>query len=259
MSRLAVAHRALADVAEAQERYLASGPYRLLHHYDPRAARYIIRVEVLHALPDYLPSLIAEQITASRAALDDLVRDIAGRADAALRFPIFESLQLFAQRSRKALRGMPDGAQAAIEALQPYHNVGGWIGHPLWTLRALADDGAPRLAAGSLGPATTIGVNTRRHVRLAEDQLPALGAFEHGTSVVSIEATVAGPDPKLDLHMRPDFALAFVARGPARGGHVVETLGDVLRHIENVVMPALERFAGGTHHSSGKFGVSAGG
>jgi hypothetical protein len=58
--------------------------------------------------------------------------------------------------------------------------------------------------------------------------------------VASVQTRIVGPDPKLDMFLRAEFALAFDARGPARGGEVVETLGSLVEHVGGTVFPALE-------------------
>jgi hypothetical protein len=147
---------------------------------------------------------------------------------------------MFAQRSRRPLAAMPAEAQATIEALQPYHTFGGFRNDVLWLLRELRAEGGARLAAGSLRDDAVLGVNTQRHVELADELHVVPGPFEQGDAIVSVAARVTGPDPKLDLFLRPAWELAFAASGPARGGSLLLTLGAICDHVERVVFAALE-------------------
>ncbi len=226
-------------------RYLASNPYRLLHRHDMREERYTVRAEVVEPLPDSIPARVAATLHCARAALDHLASALAGRGDAAsppVRFPIHESFPLFAQRARKVIRGMADGAQAEIEGLQPYHNIGGPRGHPLWTLAQLDAVEGRRLAAGRVREGCALGVNTRRKVELSGDMHAVPGPFEHGAVIAEVRARVVGPDPKLDLHLAPEFELAFARVGAGRGAAVIATLTAICELLEHLVLPRLEPY-----------------
>jgi hypothetical protein len=230
-------------VAGAERDYLDRSPYRLVHRYDPRAGAYTIRVEVQHDLPDDVTTLIGEVLAAAAAALDALAAALASATPGgpgSPRFPIHDSLPMFAQRSRRPLAVMPVEAQATIEELQPYHTFGGFRNDLLWLLRELRVEGGGRLAAGSLRDDSVLGVNTQRHVELAGDLHVVPGPFDRGDAIVTMTARVTGPDPKLDLFLRPAWELAFAASGPARGGSIVRTLGAICDHVERVVFAALE-------------------
>ena len=155
-------------------------------------------------------------------------------------FPIFESLVLFAQRSRKAMARMSDEAQATIESLQPYHEIGGFEDSLLWRLKTLDTAEAPWLT-GSIRDGAVMGVNTSRGVSLIGDPVVTYGSFADGAIVASVPARIVGPDPKLDMYLRADFALAYPERGPGRGRDVVDLLSDLCDHIEHEVFSALEQ------------------
>jgi hypothetical protein len=233
------AHRALEQVMAVERQYLDRNPYRLDHRYDPRAARYTIRIHVVEALPTELAALVAQLLRAARASLDALATALAsstGAAEAAraIRFPIHESLPEFAQRSRRAMATMPDEVQATIEELQPYHTFGGFQKDALWLLRELEVADPPALAAGALREDSELGVNTRRHVDVVDELRVQAGAFEDGAVVADVAATVVGRDPKLDLYLRPSFQLAFAAQGPTRGAALVPTLTAICERVEAV-------------------------
>jgi hypothetical protein len=237
------ARRGLDRVAAAERTYIDGHPFRLVHQYDPRGGVYTVRVEVERAIPAEVPALAMHVLHDASAALDALASALAspeGSAAPAVRFPIHDSLPQFAQRSRRPLAGMPDEAQATIEALQPYHTFGGYRNDPLWLLRELRASEPLRLAAGALQGDTAFGVNTKRHVEIMGDLHVVPGAFDAGAVIASVAARVAGPDPKLDLFLRPRLVLALAADGPARGAGLLETLGTICDHVEQVVIAPLE-------------------
>lgn len=236
------ARRSLETLAAAERQHLERHPYRLAHHYDPRAGRYTVRVHVTAAVPDELAALAGRVLRDARASLDALAVALASPAGTprAIRFPIHDSLPEFAQRSRRAIGAMPDDAQATIEALQPYHTFGGFQKDTLWLLRELGSTDVPALAAGAVRGDAELGVNTRRHVDIVGDLRVAPGAFDDGAVIANVAATVAGPDPKLDLYLRPSFELAFAAHGPARGASLTGALEAICGRLEQTVFPALE-------------------
>jgi hypothetical protein len=224
-------------LAGAEREYLATTPYRLVHEHDMRRGQYLVRVQVAQPLPDEIARLAGDVAKSLRGSLDELATALAG---APVKFPIFESLPLYAQRARKAIARMPDEAQAGIEALQPYHAIGGFQNGPLWTVQQLALADPPRLAAGSVREGASMGVNTQRKVAIAGDPVVTTGAFDDGAVVASVGTKIVGPDPKLDMFLRVEYALAFARRGPGRGNDVLELLGELCDHVEHTVFAALE-------------------
>jgi len=248
MHRLLIsdARQDLARVAHAQQEYLETNPYRVIHGYDARGGLYTVRVEVTRSLPSPISEHAARVVQQLRSALDAIAATLAtpGQLPSPpakpIRFPIHDSLPEFAQRSRRALATMTAEAQATIEALQPYHRLGGYRNDPLWLLRELEGAGLPTLAVGSLGADAAIGVNTCRHVDITGDLRVDGGPFAHGQVIASIAARVTGPDPKLDLFLRPQFELAFAGSGPARGAPLVPTLGTLCDRVEQIASTLLD-------------------
>ena len=222
--------------AAAERDWVASDAFRLVHGHDMRGSRYIVRAHVARPVPDDIVQLAASVARSLHQSLDVLATNLAGTP---VRFPIFESLAMFAQRSRKAIARMSDEAQATIEGLQPYHEVGGFEGAPLWRLKALDTPDAPWLG-GSIRDGGVMGVNTARSVDILVDPVITSGAFADGAIVASVPARIVGPDPKLDMFLRVDFALAYPERGPGRGRDVVELLSDLCDHVEHEVFSALD-------------------
>lgn len=198
-----------------------------------------MRVHVVHPVPEAISMLSGDVVRGLRGALDQLATGLAG-AGAPVKFPVFESLVLFAQRARKALARMPDEAQAHIEALQPYHAIGGARNDPLWTLKNLDETGPPRLAAGAVREGGSIGVNTQRDLSIVGDPNVPATAFADGAVISSVGTRVAGPDPKLDMFLRAEFALAFAPGSPGHGQELVELLGALCDHVEHEVFGVLE-------------------
>ena len=230
------ARRDLRAFAGVERDWAASDAYRLVHAHDMRGGRYIVRVQVARPVPDDVVQLAASIVRSVHRSLDALATAL---AEAPVSFPIFESLAMFAQRSRKAIAGMSDDAQATIEGLQPYHEIGGFADSALWRLKTLDTADAPWLT-GSIRDGAVMGVNTARGVSLIGDPVITLGAFVDGAIVASAPARIVGPDPKLDMFLRAEFALAYPERGPGRGRDVVELLSDLCDHVEHEVFPALE-------------------
>ena len=233
---LARARRELGAFAGAERDWASSGAVRLVHAHDMRGGRYLVRAQVVKPVPDEIAQMAASVVRTLHQSLDELATSL---ASAPTKFPIFESLAMFAQRARKAISRMSDEAQATIEDLQPYHEIGGFEGAPLWRLKSLDAPEAPRLG-GSIRDGGTMGQNTARGVAVAGEPLITSGAFADGAIVASVPARIVGPDPKLDMFLRVDFGIAYLERGPGRGRDVVELLGDLCDHVEHVVFPALE-------------------
>ena len=221
----------------AEREYLATNPYRLVHEHDMRGGRYVVRVQVVQPVPDGMTRLAGDVVRSLRGSLDELATTLA-RAPA--KFPIFESLAMFAQRARKSISRMPDEAQAGLEALQPYHTIGGFQNGALWTLRQLDDADPPRFAAGSVRAGGSMGVNTQRKVSIVDAPVVTTGAFDDGAIIASVPTKIVGPDPKLDMFLRVEFALAYSRHGPGRGRDVVALLSELCDHVEHTVFDALE-------------------
>jgi len=236
LHRLALDHARdrLADLAESERSYLATNPLRFAHELDRRGGKYLVRAHVRSPVPDELLPIVADVLRSLRESLDALATAL---ARAPTRFPIFESLVLFAQRARKPIAPMSDEAQAFLEELQPYHAIGGFRNGALWTLQQL-DAGAPRLTTSVVGG--TMGVNTQRGVSLDGEPEIVTGPVVDGTVVASVKATVVGNDPKLDMFFRAELALAFPADGPGRGRAALALLGELCDHVERKVFAALE-------------------
>ncbi len=224
-------------MAAAEHEFLARNPYRLVHEHDMRGGRYVVRVQVVQTLPEEIAVLISDIVRALNDSLNEITTHLAGTFT---RFPIYESLPLFAQRSRKAIASMSDEAQADLEALQPYHAIGGFRNGPLWILQQLAVPDAIRLADGGIREDGTMGVNTERKVSLGELSIVA-GPFADGAVVASVPVKIVGPDPKLDMFLRVEFALAFRAGNPGRGREVVALLRELCEHVDHTVFGTLER------------------
>ena len=232
---VARARTLLEQLAAAEQAYLSTSPYRLVHENDMRAGRYLVRVQVVRPAPEEISRLAHAVVRSLRTALDELTSRLAGKP---VRFPIHESLALFAQRSRKPIAAMSDEAQATLEALQPYHAIGGFRNGPLWTLQQLDAEDPPKLAAGYLRSAT-MGVNTQRKTALVGEPSIATGPFTDGGIVAVAVTKIVGPDPKLDMFLRAEFGTAYAPDSAGRGREVRALLGELCEHVERTVFPAL--------------------
>ena len=232
---LASARERLALLRAAEHDHLAASPYRFAHEHDRRGGRYVVRAQVASPVPEEISRLAADVVRDLHASIDALATTLAGSPT---RFPIFESLALFAQRARKAIAPMSDEAQASLEDLQPYHAIGGFQNGPLWFLRQLDADEPPRLSPSLLGG--VMGVNTQRGVSLDGERVIVSGPFADGAIVASVKTKVVGNDPKLDMFFRADVALAFAAQSPGKGRPILALLGELCDHVEHAVFGALE-------------------
>jgi hypothetical protein len=229
------ARERLAQLAEAERAFLATSPYGLDHEHDKRSGRYVVRAHVVVSMPDEMNRLAAGVLRSVHESLDELAVGLAGRPT---RFPIFESLALFAQRARKAIAPMSDEAQAFLEELQPYHAIGGFRNGPLWIIQQLDSDEPPRLVPSIIGG--TMGVNTQRGVSIEEEPVVTEGPFADGAIVASAKTRVVGTDPKLDMFFRPDFAIAFASHGAGRGRAAIPLLRELCEHVDREVFRVLE-------------------
>ena len=230
------ARQQLARLAAEERDYLASTPYRLAHEHDMRGARYLVRIHVVSAVPADAARLAGDVARELRASLDALASALAG---APSKFPIFESLVLFAQRARKPIARMSDEAQATLEELQPYHTIGGYRNGLLYTLRELAALDVAPLAPG-VRDGATMGVNTQRNVSIVGDPVIGSGPISDGTTIATVTTKIAGPDPKLDMFLRVEYELAYANESPGRGRGAVALLGELCDHVEHTVFQALE-------------------
>lgn len=231
---LARARETVIALAAAEGRYLAATPWRLAHEHDMRGGRYLVRVRIVHEIPDEMGRRARDVARALRESLDLLATSLAGTT---VTFPIHESLAVFAQRARKPIAPMSDEAQATLESLQPYHAIGGFRNGPLWMLLQLDRD-APLPLAGSIR-AGTMGVNTQRDVTLVGDPTIVTGEFEDGAVVASAATKAVGPDPKLDMFLRLDYAVACARAGPGRGQGLLMLLDALCDHVEQAVFGQL--------------------
>ena len=223
--------------AGAERDWVASDAFRLVHGHDMRGGRYLVRAHVVRPVREDIVQLAASVVRSLHQSLDELATTL---TDAPVSFPIYESLVMFAQRSRKAIARMSDEAQATIEGLQPYHDIGGYEHSPLWRLKTLDTAEAPWLT-GSIRDGAVMGINTARSVTLTGDPIVTSGAFADGGIVASVPTRIVGPDPKLDMFLRADFALAYPERGPGRGRDVIDLLSDLCDHVEHEVFSVLEQ------------------
>ncbi|MEO8561713.1 MAG: hypothetical protein ABI601_06540 [bacterium] len=229
------ARRQLALLAATEQAYLDSSPYRLVHEHDARAGRYLVHVKVASPMPDDIARLSGDVVRGLRESLDALATSLAGTTT---RFPIFESLVLFAQRARKSIAPMTDEAQAYLEELQPYHAIGGFRNGPLWMLQQLDTTDVLRLTGSVLG--AIVGVNTQRDVSLVGEPVVTTGPFDDGAAIGSVQTKVVGRDPKIDMFLRADYTIAFTREGAGRGRGVVALLAELCDHVEHTVLGALE-------------------
>ena len=201
-----------------------------------RGGRYVVRVQDLRPIPDEIPRLAAGVVRSLRDSLDELAAALAGKPT---RFPIFESLALFAQRARKAIASMTDEAQAFLEELQPYHTIGGYGNGPLWILQQLDVADPPSRVAACVRDGA-MGVNTQRDVSVVSDVHFAAGPVADGDIVAWVSTRIAGSDPKLDMFLQVDLGLTYANQSLGKNREVTALLAELCDHVEHTVFGALE-------------------
>jgi hypothetical protein len=183
-----------------------------------------------------------------RASLDYIVSYLwvcAGRSPMKSKavFPICLKRSVFERSGRDKISGLPAGAQAVIEGLQPYARDK--RSDKLWILHKLDIIDKHRminLSGYSLPYGVFFDPQGVANVRvIRSDVFP--GPFQQGTVLARAVVEVTGDRPG-EMDMADDFAadLAFDEAGPASGLLVVKTIREILDYIRTEVIPPLEPF-----------------
>jgi hypothetical protein len=148
----------------------------------------------------------------------------------------------------KKIEALPDEAQTIIEELQPYHADDPEL-HPLWILNEYSRIDRHRTLSVmyALSDYIDFDVGTLDSsgelVSLSKDMVTHLGltsgAFYHGTELVRF--TLKEPVPDLQVKYDSPFYIAFGQRYISIGDPL-KVLGDIHKHIEQMVLPKFARF-----------------
>lgn len=139
-ARLGRAQRHVGDLEQVLAAYVARPPFRIARRTGDWP-RMIDRAELIDEPPIEAAMIVSDAAHQARAALDNLVNGL--RPDgptSGVHFPIRATEPEYKDAIAKgALRGVPDWAQDAIAALQPFStDFGRWAGRELPNLHELA-------------------------------------------------------------------------------------------------------------------------
>lgn len=241
--------------------FLDTEPYAAeVREFDPQTQSFAIRSVVKTYPAPGWSLLVADCIYNLRSALDHLAWTLAtdpktGEAPARTEFPIFLERAKYQASSKSGtpergsglykVRGMAMGAQAAIEALQPYNRLDGPPElHPLWLLHQLSNEDKHRV----LSIIGTVMEDSDLTLHLPPIDAEFSLDFEYGIPLEQ-EAEIGrlifrptGPKAKVDFEVAGTFFVAFGKSGAGRGRRVADTLADIANFIAQRVLPELEHF-----------------
>jgi hypothetical protein len=226
--------------------FLEGNPYGFIGKFEVGQTEYVYRF-VINAQPplDILIPL-GEALYQMRSSLDHLALGMNAKGNGRFlttmeyesQFPIRKSRNAFQDRSpQKAIRWMTPDAKRAVKGLQPF-NGRHMPGHELWVLDKLFNIDKHRhltvtgvaLAWWGL-PAQRVGYEWIPAQRRAMKTGAEIGRF-----------VFDNPVKEVDVNPEFGFGVAFQKTGPARAAPVVPELRQILRFVQNTVIPTLRPF-----------------
>lgn len=225
-----------------------SEPDRVWGEFDLAAGEYVFRAQRRLAVPLEWSAMVGDVVHNLHAALDylawELVTANGQQGTPRTAFPIFQDRAVYAKAAERRLEGAAHDARTAIERLQPFQvppSRGHPSDHPLSRLYELEQRDKHR----SLNLVTHV-VDVKLHGLLASvNQLPApvplpVTSHEIGDVLARVRGFERWPDMPLRITGR--HRIAFAKDGPCPHADVIETLDEIRRHIETVVIPPFRRF-----------------
>lgn len=239
-------HEALRSLAE---RYFQSDFYTP-RSYQDRKGRLVESVGDVKPMPEMMAFLIGDCAHNLRCALDHLAflicRPRTERDEERVQFPITSSYRRF-RGTKHMMPNAPRGYRTAVERLQPYHRRVNPDAVVLWQLKEINDWDKHRLlvtTAASL-------VDSEIEVRIIRGATSIVrvekfrGGLKPGTILTRIQLghSEAGAQvyvkPKLTLAPAFDHGMPKAIRGIS----AINCLARAGIFIEDIVLPALQRFA----------------
>lgn len=228
--------------------WLEERPYKSWSDFDVDTNYKLLWVEVLKPPPAQLGLVIGDCLHGLRAALDNLVYELAlahvgidpmpeGRARL-LEFPIFGNRAMDDRECRNKIGCIDPRAQAIIKGLQP-HNLGDAAStDPLWWLQRLSNIDKHRLPHVVLFvplsiPYAAVGATSPWEIE------PIWGPTERRAPIARFPA-IGYDGEEADVEFDPSFSVAFGQRTPKEIPRVPVThvLRKIVSHIGfNVVTP----------------------
>jgi len=234
--------------------FVGSEPDLIPGEFDPHEHVYVFRAQRDSRSPTWVSPLMGDCVHNLRAALDylmwELVKAGSGSGTSATEFPIFTDAERYRREAPKKTRGVPEGAERVLRALQPFAGASGGPFDPEWrdpereplallqelerwdkhrSLNVTEDQVSAELVGFE-----QLGIMTSPHPAL----LP--GRFTRGTVLARAAVPLARPD--IEVYLRATYGVAFDRAGPGDGLAVVDTLRAIRQEVSGRVLPALSQF-----------------
>jgi hypothetical protein len=226
-------------------------PYRTWSDFDVNDLYKLTWLEVLHPPSAELSLIVGDCIHNLRAALDNLIYELAvahhgGRVPSNVEgksaFPIFSESAQFARKRKDMIGGIAPAAQAVIESLQPYNRGGKFRRSPLWQLNQLSNEDKHRLPHvvlfAQLGVAFFVPDN------LTIDDIEPIFSLIESRAPIARYPSFDKTGAEVDVQPTPSVSIGFGQRVPKqlRSMAVPLRLAFIHNHIVNSVLPPLRRF-----------------
>ena len=219
-----------------------------------------IHFRIKKPLPLEWSVIVGDCLYNLRSALDHIVSSLilmhGGKLTNRNEFPIFFKRDNYFEIDTKGkptgriggltkVKGLPDGAATAIEALQPY-NGKKWSPdlHPLWLLHELSNHDKHRLVNVVHAAITSgyVSVSGLGHGKVERFTIP-LGHLEDGTEVTRIRPMLGvRPESEVNVNFKFVPGVSFSPKGPGRGLPILQTLRDIHTIIQDDILLALGPF-----------------
>ncbi len=197
-------------------------PYRTWTDFDVNPLYKLVWVEVLDPPPIELSLIIGDCIHNLRAALDNLVYELAlahhgGRVPSNIErksaFPIFTDSAEFVRKRKNMIGGIAPAAQAIIEGLQPYNRGDQrfWRS-PLWQINQLSNEDKHRLPHvvffAQMGSAYFVPDN------LTIDDIQPIFSLAEGRAPIARYPSFDKTGAEVDVQPQPSLSIRFGERVP---------------------------------------------
>jgi hypothetical protein len=234
--------------------FLDGNPGRILPEFDA-ATRRVTMTFLASDPPEALGALIGDFLFNLRSALDHLVYQLtpqdSGIDPRTISFPVYSDADEFSvRRSNGAparlsglykIRGLPDGAQTAVERLQPYHD-GLLRDQPLWLLNELCNIDKHRTVHIAVTNVKGGMLRLRYPPGSFHSDRPMRAATRSGTVIGSIVLDAAVVYDPQRIESWTECQIVLEERELSSLRSVTDRLGAMLNHVETRVIAELTQF-----------------
>jgi hypothetical protein len=209
--------------------FLKDDAHDFRHHYDLKASRYSLSIEVRRELPVMWSVIVGDLVHNLRSGLDHLMWQLVlaggGKPNGATAFPVLRHAPATTDEWkswRKKIRGVHPVVTEVIRSIQPYETQDGPLdGHALIAVKALSNQDKHELpvarvqAIGALSneEAASVGLEAVEDIELGAAQIAVGVPLEDGDEIAWARATFTGPNPKVEIKGKFPVQLAFGDRG----------------------------------------------